>query len=78
MLKFPDGTQVGLNGLADIMAELFAEGMKATHETAEEIIKRLEKRKNFIPESESVRREYAYALVREYGRYVEDRSAGRS
>ena len=45
MLKFPDGTQVGLNGLADIMAELFAEGMKATHETAEEIIKRLEEKR---------------------------------
>ncbi|MDQ7783550.1 MAG: hypothetical protein RDU20_11770 [Desulfomonilaceae bacterium] len=73
-MKFPDDTQVGLNGLDDILSELYAEGMKATDETAEEIIKRLEERKNYIPDSERVRREYAYALLREYRVYVKDRS----
>ena len=74
ILTFPDDTQVGLNGLDDIMAELYNEDMKATDKTAEEIIKRLEGKKNYIPESERVRREYAYALLREYRSYVKDRS----
>ncbi len=65
---------MGLNGLDDIMAELFAEDMKPTDKTAEEIIKRLEERKNYIPESGRVRREYSYALLREYRKYVKDRS----
>ncbi len=65
---------MGLNGLDDIMAELYAEDMKATDKTAEEIIRRLEERKNYIPASERVRREYSYALLREYRKYVKDRS----
>jgi hypothetical protein len=56
------------------LAELYAADMKATDKTAEEIIIRLEKRKNYIPDSERVRREYAYALLREYRKYVKDRS----
>jgi len=78
MLKFPDDTQVGVIGLDDIMAELYAEGRKATDENAEEIIKRLEARNNYIPSSERVRKEYAYVLLKEYRAYVKDRSgAGR-
>jgi 50S ribosomal subunit-associated GTPase HflX len=45
MLRFPHGTQVGLNGPGDITAELDAQDVKATHETAEEIIKRLEEKR---------------------------------
>jgi len=56
------------------MAELYAEDLKATDKTAEEIIKRLEEKKNYIPESERARSEYAYALLREYRNYVKDRS----
>ena len=56
------------------MADLLAEDMKPNYETTEEIIRRLEEEKNYIPDSESVRREYAYALLREYRRYIEDRS----
>ena len=58
------------------MAELYTEDMKATDEAAEEIIKRLEEKKNYIPESERIRREYAYALLREYRKYLKDRSGG--
>ena len=76
MLKFPDGTSVGVNGLDEIMAELCAEGKKATDATAEEIIERLEAKKNYIPSSYSVRREYAYALLAKYRTYIEDRSGG--
>jgi hypothetical protein len=75
-LTFPDDTQVGLNGLDGIMAELYAEDMEATDKAAEEIIKRLEEKKNYIPESERVRREYAYVLLREYRKYLKDRSGG--
>ena len=73
MLKFFDDTQVGVIGLDDIMAELYAEGRKATDQTAEEIIKRLESKKNYIPSSERVRKEYAYVLLMEYRAYVKDR-----
>ena len=72
MLKFPDDTQVGVIGLDDIMAELYSEGRKATDKTAEEIIKRLETRNNYIPSFERVRKEYAYVLVKEYRRYVQN------
>jgi hypothetical protein len=74
MLKFPDGTVVGVNGLEEIMAELYAEGKKATGATAEEIIERLEAKMNYIPSSYSVRREYACALLEKYRTYIEDRS----
>jgi len=73
-LKFFDDTQVGVIGLDDIMAELYAEGRKATDETAEEIIKRLEARNNYISSSERVRKEYTYVLLNEYRAYVKDPS----
>ena len=77
MLKFPDDTQVGVIGLDDIMAELFAEERKATDETAEEIIKRLEAKKNYIPSSERARKGYSYVLLKEYRNYIKDRSSSR-
>lgn len=58
------------------MAELHTEGRKATEETSEEIIKRLEARKNYIPSSERVRKEYAYVLLSEYRKYIKERSCG--
>jgi Ca2+-binding EF-hand superfamily protein len=74
MLKFLDDTEVGVIGLDDIMAALHSEGRKATDETAEEIMIRLEAKKNYIPSSERARREYAYALLKEYRKYLKDRS----
>lgn len=74
MLKFLDDTEVGVIGLDDIMAALHSQGRKATDETAEEIIKRLEAKKNYIPSSERARKEYAYVLVKEYRKYLKDRS----
>ncbi|MCK7515688.1 MAG: hypothetical protein MZV70_74735 [Desulfobacterales bacterium] len=47
--EFPDGTCVGVNGLEEIMAELYAEGKKATKETAEEAINRLEAKNELYP-----------------------------
>ncbi|MCF8106533.1 MAG: hypothetical protein K9K64_13715 [Desulfohalobiaceae bacterium] len=78
MLTFPDGIQIGVTGLDEIMAELYTEGRKATDETAREIIKRLEEKNNFIPSSERARREYSYVLLKEYRKYVKDRSGSLS
>lgn len=76
MLKFLDDTQVSVIGLDDIMAELYSEDRKPDDETAEEIIRRLEERKNYIPSSERAHREYLYVLLKEYRKYVKDRSGG--
>jgi hypothetical protein len=74
MLNFPDNTRVSVLGLDDIMAELYAEDRKASYETADEIIKRLKEKNNYIPSSASVHREYAVVLLQEYRDYIQDRS----
>jgi hypothetical protein len=56
------------------MSELYSEDRKATDKTAEDIIKRLKAKNNYIPSSERVRREYSYVLLKEYRKYVKDRS----
>jgi L-alanine-DL-glutamate epimerase-like enolase superfamily enzyme len=61
--------------LDEILAELYAEGRLANQETAEEIIKRLEARKNYIPSSEVVRREYRHLLLEKYKEYMSARAA---
>ena len=73
MLKFPDGTNIRVNGLNEILADLYSEGRQANQETAEEIIRRLEARKNFVPSSGPTRKEYAYILLNEYREYVAGR-----
>ena len=72
MLKFPDGTQIRVTGLNEILAGLHTEGRQANREAAEEIINRLEAQKNFIPSSDRTRKEYAYVLLKEYRKYVAD------
>ena len=57
----------------EILAELYSEGRQANQETVEEIINRLEAKKNYIPSSDRVRREYAYVLLEEYRKYVAGR-----
>ena len=70
MLRFPDDTRVRVNGLNDILADLYSEGRQANKETAEEILDRLEKN-NYIPPS--ARREYKSVLLKEYKDYVAGR-----
>lgn len=55
------------------MADLYAEGRAADDNTVKEIMNRLEGKKNYIPSSDYARREYAYALLKEYRKYVKDR-----
>ncbi len=74
MLTFPDDTQIRVTGLVEILADLYAEGRQANEETAEEILDRLEARKNYIPSSDRVRREYVYVLLKEYRNYIKDRA----
>jgi hypothetical protein len=70
MLRFPDGTQIRVTGLNEILADLCSEGRQANRETAEEIINGLEAQGNFIPSSDRTRKEYAYVLIKEYREYV--------
>jgi hypothetical protein len=74
MLKFIDDTEIGLFGLDETLAELYSEGRPANDETAEEIIKRLEAYKNYIPSSDRAHREYAYVLLKEYRKYLKGRA----
>lgn len=74
MLRFPDDTQVSVNGLDETMADLYSEGRQANRETAEAIIKRLEAMNNYVPSSDRIRKEYAYVLLKEYREYVEGRA----
>lgn len=62
-------------GLDEIMAELYSKGRKANDATAAEILEALEE-KNYIPASERVRKEYAYVLLKEYRKYLKDRTGG--
>ena len=71
MLKFPDGTRIRVNGLNEIMADLYSEGRQPNKETAEEILDRLGKNNNYIPAS--ARREYKSVLLKEYRDHVSGR-----
>lgn len=73
MLKFPDKTQVRVNYLDEILAELYSEGRQPNRETAEEILDRLKKHNNYIPPS--ARREYKSVLLKEYRDYVAGRKS---
>jgi hypothetical protein len=74
MLKFLDDTEVAVKGLDETLAELYTEGRLANEETVTEIVKRLEAQKNYIPPSDHVRGEYAYALMKEYKKYLKSRA----
>lgn len=71
MLKFPDGTRIRVNGLDEILADLYSEGRQPNKETVEEILDRLEKNNNYIPPS--ARWEYKSVLLKEYKDYVASR-----
>jgi hypothetical protein len=74
MLRFPDDTQVRVIGLDEILADLYQEGRAAQEKTAEEIIDRLEAKKNYIPSSDRVRREFTFVLVNEYRKFLASRA----
>ncbi len=69
-----DGTKVAVIGLDEILAEICSEGRLANRETADEIMKRLEDRRNYIPSSEITRREYRHILLEEYREHLSSRA----
>ncbi len=71
MLRFGDGTQVRVNHLNEILADLWSESKPPNSETAEEILLRLEKKGSYIPRS--ARWEYKSVVLREYTEYIADR-----
>ena len=60
-----------MNGLDELMAELYSESRQPNKEIAEEILERLEKNNNYIPPS--ARREYKSILLKEYRDYIAGR-----
>jgi hypothetical protein len=56
------------------MEEFHLEGRKPNDETVMEIIKKLEEGKNYIPSSEKIRKEYEYAILKEYRKYVKEQT----
>jgi hypothetical protein len=60
--------------LNEILADLYSEGRQPNKEAAEQILDRLEARKNYIPSSDRARKEYTYVLLKEYRKYVKDRT----
>lgn len=74
MLRFPDNTKVAVDGLDDIMADLYAENRRANGETAEVIIQKLIEKKNYIPSSVNAQREYALVLLEVYRKFIKSRS----
>ncbi|HVN97027.1 MAG TPA: hypothetical protein VMT62_11400 [Syntrophorhabdaceae bacterium] len=66
-----DDSQAGIFGLDETFAELYSEGRQA-NAAAEKIVTRLEAYKNYIPSSEKARKEYTYALLKEYRQYLKD------
>lgn len=63
-------------GLDETFAEFHSEGRPANYDTAEEIMKKLEDYKNYIPTSEKARKEYAFILLREYKKFVKEKTGG--
>jgi hypothetical protein len=70
-LTFSDGTHVQVNGLDQILAAMHTVGRQVNTDTAAEIVKRL-RQKNYIPSSD--RLEYEGLVLREYKKFVEDRT----
>ncbi len=70
-ITFPDGDQVGLMGLDEVLDALYREGREPDDSTAMEIIERLRDRKNYIPYNSSVQDLYKRTLLNEYRRFVD-------
>ncbi len=70
-IAFPDGDQVGLIGLDEIMESLYREGRVPDDGTVSELIGRLREKKNYISYSPAAQALYEQALLGEYRRFFE-------
>ncbi len=69
-ITMPDGDQVGLIGLDDVLDAFYREGKPATDATAIEMIDRLS-HKNYISDNPSAQMLYKQALLAEYRHFIE-------
>jgi len=74
MLSFLDDIEIRVNGLDEILADLYSEGRQPNEETVKEIITGLEAKKNYIPSTDRARKEYAYVLLKEYRKVIKSRT----
>jgi hypothetical protein len=75
-LTFPDGAQVGLIGLDEIMEALYKEGKKPDHSTPMEMVSRLrDKVKNYISYDSKIEEQYQRVLLNEYRRFLEKKES---
>ena len=70
LITLPGGSKAGLMGLDQIFTDLYKGEMKPDHEIAAEIVKRLGKQNYITP---SVRHLYQEAMLKEYGKYFEQK-----
>jgi len=73
-ITLPDGDQVGLSGLDAVLETLYEEGKQPDFSTAKEMIRRL-REKNYISYSPTVEELYEKALLTEYQRFYQKKTA---
>jgi hypothetical protein len=73
-IALPDGDQVGLIGLDAVLEALYREGKQPDSSMAKEMIIRL-REKNYISYSSSVEELYEKALLIEYQRFYQKKTA---
>jgi hypothetical protein len=69
-LVFHDGDKIRVKGLDRLFEIAYWEGKLPDRAVADEMVNQLSK-ENYIPSSESVRLEYAGAVLKEYRKFVE-------
>lgn len=73
MLIFPDGSQIGVNGLERIFDEAYREGKRPDQSVADELVRKLSEN-NYIP---SVAwSEYEDVVLKEYRKFFEAKEKG--
>jgi hypothetical protein len=74
-LTFPDGDQVGIMGLDNVLEALYREGNQPDDSAGMEIVKRLrEGGKNYISYSPSIEEQYCKVLTNEYRLFFEKKN----
>jgi hypothetical protein len=68
LLIFPDGSQVGVNGLESIFDDAYREGKKPDISVADELVRKLSEN-NYIPSVTWP--EYEEVVLKEYRKFIE-------
>ncbi len=73
LLSFPDGSQIGINGLDGILGDAYKEGKTPDRSVAKHIVTLLSKN-NYIPSS--AWSEYEDVVLKEYQKFLEAKKKG--